>query len=294
MLLLAACWGPSFLFIKFGSADFPPFIFVTLRVGFASLLMFLILFLKRVEMIKYFKHWKAFAIIGFFANALPFFLITVGELTLTTSLAALITATVPIFVACGARFISTEAKIPELTRFGVMMGLVGASIVFFPTLFGQSQHLTQGCLLILGASLSYAVGILYTKKVALDLPPLVFPAYQLMFATLYTLPFSLIIEQKAELPHPTMKGWLSLAALSLFGTFFAFILYHRLINRAGAVYFSYVTLLFPIVGIFLGVLILHESLSWYHLLGALFIFGGLFVNRGQKGGKSKGVPQKGI
>lgn len=97
ILLLAAIWGPSFLFIKVAVAEIPPITLVMSRVALASLALYLILRFQGRNLPRLGRVWRHFAFMGFFANALPFVLFSWGELYVDSALASILNGTTPLF-----------------------------------------------------------------------------------------------------------------------------------------------------------------------------------------------------
>jgi len=89
--LCALCWGPSYLFIKLAIFDIPPLTLVLFRVAIACLIL---LCVCQIQKHKFFScargNWKHFAVMGITLNALPFFLISYGEVYISSSLAGIL------------------------------------------------------------------------------------------------------------------------------------------------------------------------------------------------------------
>ncbi|MCP4540931.1 MAG: DMT family transporter [Chloroflexi bacterium] len=138
---------------------------------------------------------------------------------------------------------------------------------------------TWGLIAVTMAAACYGIAIVYTRKKLRGLPPLVVPTAQLLMATIYLLPLSLLIEHPFILPVPSWSAIGSLLALSIFGTALAFVLYYRILENTSATYTSMVTYLAPGLGVILGVVILNERLGWNTYAGcALILLGVMVVN----------------
>ena len=279
ILFLAALWGPSFLFIKVAVAEIPPFTLVTFRVGLAFLLLYLILRMQGKRLPKGAVIWRHFAIMAFVASALPFVLFGWGELYIESALASVLNGTTPIFTVLLAHIFTTDDRINPIKVVGVLLGLLGIVILFFPYFSDGIQMNTLGMLAITLATFCYAVSILYSRRYLRGLPPLVAPAAQLLVATLYLIPLMLFIDQPFQLPPPSWEAVASLLGLSILGTAIAFVVYYHVLEITSATNLSMVTYLIPVIGVILGVVFLNEKLGWNVYVGcALILLGVMVVN----------------
>lgn len=277
LVLLALFWGPSFFFIKIAVEDIPPATLVALRVGTGTVLLWIIAAISGKKPWRFVHMWKHFLVVGITASALPFFLITYGELYIPSSLAAITNASVPIFTALLAHYFIPTEPLGISKSIGILLGFIGICAIFLPSVLEHSHANELGVLLIVLASISYGVGMVYTRKYLNNVPTLIAPCWQTLVAFLCLVPFSLIFDRPFSLPMPSQAAWMGIGGLILFGTVLAFVLYFEIAKIAGASFLSLVTLLFPLVGIILGVWLLGESLSWNAYVGCVLILLGLAV-----------------
>lgn len=279
LLVLASLWGPSFLFIKVAVADIPPMTMATGRVGLAALTLVIILKMQGRGLLPLGRMWKHFAIMGFFANALPFALFSWGEQHIDSALAAILNGSTPLFTIMLAHIFTQDDHITPAKLGGVLLGFGGLVVLILPTLLGGVQATTWGLLAIAVAAASYGVGIVYSSLHLRGLPKLVAPASQLTMATVYLLPIALFFEQPYRMSLPSLPAIGSLLALALVGTALAFVLYYRIIEQTSATYLSMVTYLVPVFGVILGIVVLGEQLAWNAYAGcALILLGVMTVN----------------
>lgn len=282
---LAFCWGPSFYFIKIALSTVPTFTIVASRLFLGSLILFTIVKFRGRRLLDYIDKWYHFLVMGFFANALPFALITGAEMKISSSLAAIINGSTPIFVAIIAHFLIETERLHLRKVVGIILGFSGLALVYLPSLFDKIVGNEIGVMMMVIASISYAVGIVYGRKYLNNVPGLVAPTFQLIFAFLLILPFALFVDRPWSLPFPDANGVIGVLGLSILGTALAFYLYYQLLQSAGATYLSMVTLLFPIVGINLGVILLKEHLAWNSYAGCGLILLGLMTTIYKSGQK---------
>jgi drug/metabolite transporter (DMT)-like permease len=262
LILLGMLWGGSFLFIRIGVPELGPFVLVELRVGIAAVALALCaVILGRLPKVR--ARWKQFAILGAVNAAIPFSLISAAEIHLTASLAAILNSTTVMFTALVAAVWMGD---PLTARkvVGVVMGIVGVAVLvgWDPITLNWAVVLSIGAML--AASLSYALAAVYTKRMFAGSPPLAIAIGQQTAASMLLLPLA-----AASLPaeRPSAAATISVLALALLSTAVAYMLYYRLIENVGPTSTTTVTLLVPVFGLLLGVLILNEPFGLGTLVG---------------------------
>jgi drug/metabolite transporter (DMT)-like permease len=286
LILLAALWGPSFLFIKVAVRDYPPMTLVAIRLTLAAVFLYIVLRLNKRTLPKGWAFWKKFVVMGFFANALPFVLFGYGERLADSGAASILNGTTPIFTVIMAHFMIQDERLTLNRFFGVFLGFAGILFIFYPNVgellaSGELKNgqTAFGLSLFVLASLSYGFAISFGRANLRGLPPLVGPAAQLICSSAMILPVALIGDRPFHLT-PSFASTASAVALGLFGTAFAYLVYYKLVDTASAMFMSFVTYLLPPIGVLLGIIFLDEQPGWYSLAGlALIVAGAVWVNR---------------
>jgi drug/metabolite transporter (DMT)-like permease len=276
-LLLAALWGSSFLFMRMGASEFGPLATAWTRVFVATL--FLSPFMLRQGHWPVFKqHWKLVLGFGAFNSALPFALFAYAVLHISTGLSAILNAAVPLFAALVA-WLWLGDRLNRWRIAGLIIGFVGVSVLANnqttdhsaanPDASSWGQYTAiAACLL---ATICYAISGSFTKKYLPNLPPLVSATGSQLGATLaLTLPA--LWAMPSVMPSP--KAWGALIVLGVACTGIAYILYFRLVNRAGPAKALTVTFLIPVFALIYGVAFLNETVTLSMvLLGVVVVFG---------------------
>ncbi|MGH1365655.1 MAG: DMT family transporter [Calditrichia bacterium] len=279
LLFLAALWGPSFLFIKVAVQEFPPITLSTIRVGLGALVLYPIMRWLGNSLPRERQLWRHFAFVGLFNHAIPFALFSWGEIYVDSAIASILNGTTPLFTIIIAHFFTEDDRLNSTKSIGTLIGFIGLMLIVGPAIFEGARTTTLGLIAVTIPAACYGLSIVYTRRYLRGLPKLVAPTAQLMSGTLWLLPFALLIDQPLSLANPSLAAWGSLIALAVFGTAIAFIVYFHLIETVSATYISMVTYLVPIFGIFLGIVVLNESVGWNGFAGcALIIFGVMVVN----------------
>jgi drug/metabolite transporter (DMT)-like permease len=279
LLALATAWGASYLFIKVGVGEIPPFTFVALRLSVGALIMVVLLRVLGYPMPRTWRQWRGFAVMGFLSGAVPWTLISWGEQYISSGLAALLQATMPIFTVIMAHFAVEDEAMTATKLMGVAVGFVGVGLLMLPDLRQGVQASLLGQVVIVVSSVSYAGGAIFARKSLRGQSPLVLTMGQLATGALLMLPICLLVDRPFDLA-PSWQAIGSLLALTVIGTVLAYVIYYSLIERTSATFVSTVTYIIPVNGLLLGALVLGESLEvglWVSL--GLILLGVLLVRR---------------
>ncbi len=279
LVLLGALWGSSFLFMRVGAQEFGALPTAAVRVAIATVFL-LPLLLWQGQGRALAAVWKPALAIGVVNSGLPFALFCYALLTINSGLAAVLNATVPMFGALVAW--AWFGDRPDASRMaGLAIGFVGVAMLASRT---AGFHAGAGdlsalwaVLACLGAGLSYGVSASATRRYLKDAPALATAAGSQIGATLF-LALPALWLWPAQMP--SAKAWLALAALGIACTGLAYILFFRLIARAGPARALTVTFLVPVFAVFYGWVFLGEHITQWMLLCAAVIVCGVALSTG--------------
>lgn len=277
LILLALCWGPSFLFIKIAVVEIPPLLLAALRIGLGAVLLNAILLIKGDYLPKDKKFWLDVTIGGFFAIGLPFGLINWGQQFIDSGLASLINGLVPIFTIITAAVLMPSETIGENKIKAAGLGFIGLIILLYPSLKDGISASTFGIVAIALAAISYSIGLVYIKKRLTGIASFKAPAAQLLVVSFYLIPIGFLSKGSLDFLAVSLAAWGSVLALGVLGTAIAFIIYFKLIEQAGPSYASMVTYLMPVIGVILGVVFLKELLTIWTIGGGALILLGIYL-----------------
>ncbi len=288
LAFLALLWGASFTTIQLVVDELPPFTVVCLRVWLASAGLLLFMKVRGIPLpTDNGKEggtpvWRALAILGLINNAVPFCLIVWSQTQITSGVASILNATMPLFTVFVAHFFTVDEKLTPRRLAGVTIGFIGVASIIGPESIAGFTGTLAGQIAMLGAAFSYAVGIVIGRRFAVfGLKPVQLAFGQVTTAGLWLLPVVLLVDQPFSLPMPSITALAALLSLALVSTAFAYLIYFRLVADAGATNASLVTLLVPVVATSLGILFLGESLKASHGIGLALIALGLMVLDGR-------------
>ena len=270
---VSVIWGMPYLFIKIAVDELSPSLVAWSRLALAAVVLLPVAWkLGALRGLR--ERWRIITVFAAVEMAVPWPLLGFGEVHISSSLAAILVATVPLFVALLAtRFDHSER--PTLTRFvGMLIGLAGVVALVGIDIGGKGDELLAALAILLVAFL-YAVGPMIVKRRLSDLDPLGPVAASLGIASLLVLPFAL-----ATLPDsmPSADTFASIAVLGLLCSALAFLLFFRLIAEVGPSRATVITYINPVVALALGVVVLDESVTTGVVVGLLLILAGSWLS----------------
>jgi drug/metabolite transporter (DMT)-like permease len=273
---LAAVWGGSYLLIKYALEGFEPAGIVWLRCVLAAVVLYAVMRLRgggaearaaRAEVRA--RPWRVI-LLGALAIALPFNLITFGELEVPSGMTAVLIAPASLFVAAFAPFIDVSEKVHSSALAGMFMGLAGvALLVGVESVHSLSAFL--GALAMIGAAACYALSSFVVKRYK-GLTSVTTSWLSITVASVLTLPAAIAT---APSDMPGTRALLAVAALGVVGTALAFVIFYKLIAETGAGRASLVSYLAPGVALFYGALLLDEEITPAAIGGLVLILGGV-------------------
>ncbi|WP_228488172.1 DMT family transporter [Caenimonas koreensis] len=278
-ILLAAIWGASFLFMRWGVVEFGAIAVAFLRVTVATAFLLPLVVLRgHGSLLR--AHWKKIFIVGVINSGIPFVCFAYALLSITTGLSAILNATVPLFGALVA-WVWLKDRPTAARIAGLVIGFVGVAMLawdeasFKPDASGLAPGLAVMACLV--GTLCYGIAANAAKRYLTGLPALVTAAGSQMGSTAaLALPALLYWPAKT----PGIHAWLATVALGVVCTGIAYVLYFRIIERAGPARAVSVTFLVPVFAVLYGVLFLHESVTAWMLVCAAVIICGTALSAG--------------
>jgi drug/metabolite transporter (DMT)-like permease len=254
IVLLSAVWGVSFLMMRVAVVTFPPVWISLLRCALGASLLWTVLLVGGYSLPpRRLAPWLL--LVAILNNAVPFTFFAWGERTVPSNMAAVLNATVPIWILLFSMLIYRDRSGPR-TIAGVLLSFAGVVIVIIGQSGGGTAHevsagMLFGIVIIALAAVSYAIATLVAKTKLRGLDPMGLATTQLSIATVLLLPVAFAGEHPSAL-HVGPIG--AVAVLGFAGSGIAYLLYYRLLEEISATQLAGVTYLMPIWGIFWGLL----------------------------------------
>lgn len=264
LIVLAAIWGASFLFMRLAVPTVGAATLTELRVLSAAVFLFAIAWMIRKNL-AWKQHWKHYLILGFFNSALPFVLFSFAAHSLSASLLAVLNATAPIWGVILTAAWDKQA-IQLKTILGIILGISGVGL-----LVGLDQSVLESgswlaILAAISAAFSYGIASTYTRHAIND-------SFNNAHGSMWTA--SLILLPLVFIAPPTeaitTEISIAILALGIMCTGIAYLLYFKLIKDLGAPSALTVTFIIPVFGILWGHLFLDEVVGWHTIAGSIIV-----------------------
>ena len=217
------------------------------------------------------------AVLGIVNTALPFVLITWGEKSIDSAVASVLNSTVPLFTLVIAHLFLRDEPITARRAVGLLIGFAGVLILMARDLeFGDLRSGLLGQAAVLLAAVSYASASVFVRRTMREVSPLVQAFVPMAFADVLVWSIATQAGTPGRLPMLS-NTWIALLWLGLLGSCVAYLIYYSLLRSLGATRATMVTYVFPVVGVALGVLFLHERADWHLLAGAALVISSIAV-----------------
>ena len=275
-IILGGVWSASFLWIKIALEEIGPNTLVAWRVLFGLLFAGGAVLLQRKAWPRDWTGWLPFLILGVTSVAIPFFLITWGELSIASAVASILNATVPLFTIVIAHLFLQDDRITVQRVIGLFIGFIGVVVLLSEDLLAGVHGSVLGQAAVILASIFYAASSVYARRKTQSAPGLVRGAAPLVSATVVMWMVAPALESPFKIPQLPIT-WIAILWLGVLGSGLALILWYYLLHEIGPTRTGMVTYIFPLGGVILGVIFLNEHLSWQLAVGALLIISSIVV-----------------
>ena len=277
-IALGFVWGCSFLFIKQGLTFLTPFGVAFGRCALGALTLTIYLKVKKFGLPTDPRIWLKLWIVSLLLNSIPGVLFAQAQTEVTSILAGIINATTPLMTLLAMLIVFRDEKISRNQIFGLLIGALGIATVF-GIWNGVGNNPIWAITMLLAAVMCYGISFPYSKRyvIPLQLPSEVLAATQLIMGTATLLPFYLM-DGIASDEYGVMP-LLSMLALGVFGSGFAYIWNFHVIKGAGSAVASTVTYITPLVAVVMGLLFLNEPLTWNEPIGGVIVLLGAAISQ---------------
>lgn len=279
-IVLGIIWGSSFFFIMLALHTFPPIGIAFWRTAIGAATLAIILAIQKFTIPRTLKHWGLLWVSGLLMSGIPAVLFGFAEQHVSSALASIMNASTPVFTVLAIMIAFRAEKPKPQVLVGLGVGLIGVFVVLgIWQGFGDNDPLAVGALVL--AVTFYGFGSPFVRKFIepLGLDPKTAVFGQVSTSALTLLPFYLA--GPLVIGAATLESIGGMLALGVLGTGLAYILYYRLLATVGSPIASAVTYVTPVVGVIIGTVLLHETISWHEPLGAVVIILGAAVAQGR-------------
>ncbi len=287
--VLALIWSTSFLLIKIGVKDMEPFTLTGIRLVIAAAALSLMLRLSGRRLVVSRPAIRLYAVVGVLGNALPFSLISLGEVTVTSSMAAVLMGIMPVATCVLAHLLIPSEPMTARKFAGVSLGFGGLIALVGMSALGSIGSDPLGQLAVLGGALCYSLTAVYVRIHGM------FGSLEAATgAGLVAAAVGVLLAFSLEDPltmTPTAPALWAAVTLGAVHTALAALIYFRTIRNLNAVTFAQINYLIPVLGSIWGILLLGESFGPNVVLALGLVLAGIyFVQPRRRPRASAGTP----
>jgi drug/metabolite transporter (DMT)-like permease len=276
LALLGLIWGGSFLAVRVILDEVQVVTSVLHRTGWAALVLWFYVALRRLPLPRDPGIWGAFVVMGLLNNVIPFGLMAWGQLSIESGLTSILNAATAIFGVLVAALFFADERLSARKVIGVTLGFAGVAMAVGLSSLATFDLRSTAQLAVLGGAFSYALASAWARVRLGGVTPEVAAAGMLGASTLFLMPAVWLVDGGISFDL-SLRVWAAIAYLSLFATAGAYLLYYRVLAQAGSGNLMLVTLVIPPVAIVLGALVLGESLPARAFGGFVLLALGLLV-----------------
>ena len=274
LLVLALMWGTSYAFIKLGVETLPTFTLIATRLIIGFVFLAAVVAIAREPLPREPRIYVHLFFMATINIVIPFWLITTAERSVDSSIAAIINGAVPLVVIVLAAFVFDDEPITVNRLVGLLVGYAGVIVIVSPGFVGSNAAELWGALALIGSTIAYGIGAVYSRRKIRGLRPMIPAVFQVGFALVIVSVLALLTERPFEV---TWNGdaILAVAWLGVFGSGAAYLLNFRLLARIGATRTSVLAYFLPIVGLVTGAVMFRETIDAIVLAGTALVLTGI-------------------
>ncbi|HQR35358.1 MAG TPA: EamA family transporter [Blastocatellia bacterium] len=274
-LLLCLIWGSTWIFIKLGLDDWPPFTFAGMRFLLAAAILWVIVFLRKDSLPRTRRDWLLIAWLGVTSFAVNYGLVFWGENRIPSGLTAVLQAMIPAFGLLLAHYLLPNERITAAKLVGVAIGIAGVAVIFADQMnvAGTSALWGSAAIIVSALVVAYTNVLVKLRCGHLSTAPLV--AGQMTFAIVPLFAVGWFVEGSPLKLRWTLQAAASLVYLAVVGSVIAFLLYYWLVRKIDVTKTMLISLVTPVVALLIGWLVRGEAVSWRLALGSAAILSGI-------------------
>ena len=270
-LILCLIWGTTWIFIKIGLGDLPPIGFAATRFLLSAAIVFLIIKAQKIPLPKTASQWRLIALTGILQFSFNYSSVFWSEQYITSGLAAVLQATITLFGLVLAWIFLPNERITKRKILAVVLGMIGVTVVFIDQLRVENWLAFAGCAAIVIGSYCAAQASILVKAKAGGIHPAALLFCQMLCGLPLIILYSLLVEGTPLNYHWTWTGVMCVLYLTLVGTIAAFWLYYWLLSRIESTKAMMISLVTPLIAVFIGAVTIGEMLPPQTFLGGAMI-----------------------
>jgi drug/metabolite transporter (DMT)-like permease len=280
-IVVSTVWGSTWLAIKVGVENAPPMMNAGLRFLVASFILYAIMRVRKLEIPWNPETRKLYLIMGLLSYSIPFAIVYWAEQYVDSGLSCILFAAFPFWVAVFSHYLLKGQDLSAFTIGGVVLGLVGITVIFWGDFHAESLLTALGMAAIVVSTIMQAFTLTQIKRLGQNVSPIVMNFVSMSIAAVVLLAVSLMTEPWLTVKW-TIEGAGSILYLAVIGSVLTFVTYYWLLKRVAPVYLSLTSFINPIVAVLLGAAFRQETLGPSVAFGASLVLLGILVANGRQ------------
>lgn len=275
-ILLCLIWGSTWLCIRIGLADMPPFWFLAIRLVVALAFLLAVAAYRRSEFALIRRNFWLIMVIGLFTHPISYSLVYWGEQYVTSGMAAVLFSWMPFFVAIFSWWLLPGERVTPWAALGLVLGFSGLAVIYWEHLQISSPQTVLGMAAISASGL-IAAGTTVTIRRRLGAVPAVALAAATVAVGAVVMPTFALATEPVTLVHFTPRAVMAALYLGIFGSGVTFVLYYKLLSRLPALTMSLIAFVTPVVALILAAFFDREVHTTRSLVGTVMVLSGVLL-----------------
>jgi drug/metabolite transporter (DMT)-like permease len=275
-ILLCLIWGSSWLAIRIGLADMPPFWSLAIRLVLALGFLLAVARMRRTPFSSLLRHPGTVLLVSALTYPVAYGLVYWSEQYVTSGLAAVMFSAMPFFVALLSWWLLPAERISARTAVGLVLGTSGLVVIYWDQVQLGDIHRVLGMLGITGSALVAAFTSVMIKRQLKDVPAVALATSTTAFGALLV-PIAALGFERVHEVHFSISAVGAILYLAVFASAVTFMLYYHLLRRISALTMSLIAFITPLVALYLGTLFDYESFSLRAWIGTALVLAGVLL-----------------
>ncbi len=282
IILVMMIWGSSFAITRSSVSGFPPIYFALLRHLVASLVLLVLIFLRRKKLrMPGPLPWTTLILMGLAGVGFYYIFFNISLTYTTASTGALIQGFIPAVITLMAAVFLKE-KLNERQIAGIIISVSGVALISFMAAHGErASNPVIGNVLMIGAVLMWSTYTILSKKLS-AFDPLLVTTICTVVGSILLLPATYIELRHRPFPDIPFPQWISICYLGVFSSAVCYILYNGSLNYLSAVQVGNFLNLDPVIGAIIAMIVLKEGISAWQIAGSVLVLAGIWLSSSQK------------
>lgn len=272
-------WGSTYLAIRYGLNELPPFVIASTRFLISGSILLAVCAIRRVRMWPTLREFGLLAIIGVLMLGCGNSAVLWSELYLSTGLAALLVAGIPLFAALIEMFLPNGEGLPSRGWIGIIIGFLGLAFLVSPSLrnsfHGDSRQIIATVIILTGA-FCWTAGSIISRRSTMAISGFAAAGWQMLFGGIFNTGI-MFASGGYRGSHWDVEAWSSIFYLVIFGSLTGYTAYIYLLNHVAVSKVTTYAYVNPVIAVILGAIFIHERFVMVEYIGMASILLAVFL-----------------